>query len=101
MGINGASAAHDEVKMSLLSAGVQYCRSRCIVYFLTRCSAVKSRYMNFMILWYLFLHAHFRTEDVESVDFVSVHIYLNVRAAEKSWGAKLMGPVGVNEKYSI
>jgi len=36
MGSNGASAgsaaaAHDEVKMSLLSAGVQYCRSGCIV----------------------------------------------------------------------
>lgn len=44
---------------------------------------------------------HFRIEVVESVDFVSLHIYLNLTIAEKSWDAKLIGPIGVNEKYSI
>jgi len=44
---------------------------------------------------------HFRAEVVESVDFVSVHIYLNLTVSAISWNAKLMGPIGVNEKYSI
>jgi len=44
---------------------------------------------------------HFRTEVVERVDFVSLHIYLNLTVSKKSWNVKLMGPIGVNEKYSI
>ena len=39
---------------------------------------------------------HFRTEVVESVDFVSLHIYLTLTVSEKSWDAKLMGPIDVN-----
>jgi hypothetical protein len=44
---------------------------------------------------------HFRAEVVQSVDFVSVHIYLNLTVSVVSRDAKLMGPIGVNEKYSV
>jgi len=44
---------------------------------------------------------HFRAEVVESVDFVSVHIYLNLTVSVISRDAKLMEPIGVNEKYII
>jgi hypothetical protein len=35
-----------------------------------------------------FFVQHFRIEVVESVDFVSLHIYLNLTVSEKSWYAK-------------